>query len=121
MYPASRIPVLTIASAISRTIASVTCPWNLFQLFQPIGGVLARPFDFTGSGIGSLTIAGRAGSGSGFSVETRDSSNTCGGRGGGGRSRRPPAPGRSARDRVRDPDRGRRMPASSASTSRFRA
>src|SRR6202034_3868993 len=42
-YPASRMPLDTIASAIWRTAASSTLPANLFQLFHPIGGVLARP------------------------------------------------------------------------------
>src|SRR5580704_6916448 len=41
MYPASRIPVLTIMSAAERTSASVTCSAKWFQLFQPIGGVAA--------------------------------------------------------------------------------
>src|SRR5712691_4719923 len=36
------MPVLTIASAISLIIVSFPSPANLFQLFQPIGGVLAR-------------------------------------------------------------------------------
>ena len=72
------MPLLTMASAISRTILSLTWLRNLFQLFQPIGGVLARPFDFTGSGIGSETGAGRGGSGLGVSVETRLNSTTCG-------------------------------------------
>ncbi len=38
------MPVATIASAVSRTICSLTLQANLFQLFQPIGGVSARPF-----------------------------------------------------------------------------
>ena len=38
------MPELTIASAVSRTICSFTLQANLFQLFQPIGGVSARPF-----------------------------------------------------------------------------
>src|ERR1043166_2706069 len=78
------MPVRTMASAISRTIASVTWPWNLFQLFQPMGGVLASPLFFTGAGMSTFTMGARAGSGSGLTVETRINSNTCGGRGGGG-------------------------------------
>jgi hypothetical protein len=38
------MPELTIASALLRTICSFTLQANLFQLFQPIGGVRARPF-----------------------------------------------------------------------------
>src|SRR5688500_18440031 len=37
------MPLLTMASAICRTNASVTLQLNLFQLFQPIGGVRASP------------------------------------------------------------------------------
>src|SRR5882724_1652330 len=33
------MPVLTIASAICLITVSLTPPWNLFQLFQPMGGV----------------------------------------------------------------------------------
>src|SRR5579884_3430640 len=39
LYPASRMPVVTIASAISRMSFSLTLHWNLFQLFHPMGGV----------------------------------------------------------------------------------
>src|SRR5258707_15441695 len=67
-----------MASAISRTILSLTWLRNLFQLFHPIGGVLANPFDFTGSGFGSDTAGGRGGRGPGASLVTRSSSNTCG-------------------------------------------
>ena len=42
-YPASRIPDVTSASAISFINFSLTLQPNLFQLFQPIGGVLANP------------------------------------------------------------------------------
>src|ERR1700744_2466792 len=41
MYPASRIPLATMASAADRTSASVTLSAKWFQLFQPIGGVAA--------------------------------------------------------------------------------
>src|ERR1039457_3971263 len=91
MYPASRMPDLTIPSAISRTIWSLTRLLKLFQLFQPIGGVLARPLDFTGAGIVKETGAGLGGRGFGTSVETRASWKT-----GGGRAARPgaaPGPG----------------------------
>src|SRR6185369_13691645 len=37
------MPLDTIASAISLIRFSLTLQANLFQLFQPIGGVLARP------------------------------------------------------------------------------
>ena len=42
MYPASFIPDLTTASAIPLIMSSLTLHWNLFQEFQPIGGVSAR-------------------------------------------------------------------------------
>src|SRR6185437_13324758 len=42
-YPASRMPLATIASASLRMRSSLTLQANLFQLFQPIGGVLASP------------------------------------------------------------------------------
>src|SRR5690348_17230952 len=38
------MPELTIASAVLRTTCSLTLQANLFQLFQPIGGVSASPF-----------------------------------------------------------------------------
>src|SRR5689334_12730350 len=37
------MPLVTIASAMSLISFSLTLQANLFQLFQPIGGVLARP------------------------------------------------------------------------------
>src|SRR6185369_11313532 len=37
------MPLVTIASAISLISFSLTLQANLFQLFQPIGGVFARP------------------------------------------------------------------------------
>src|SRR6187549_850181 len=46
MYPASFMPLVTMASAVSRIICSLTLHANLFQLFQPICGVLARPSNF---------------------------------------------------------------------------
>src|SRR6266567_3738943 len=78
MYPALAMPVLTMASAISRIILSLTWLRNLFQLFQHMGGVLAMPLYFTGSGICRETGAGRGGSGLGASVETRVNSTTWG-------------------------------------------
>src|SRR5690242_12534941 len=72
------MPDLTIASAISRTITSLTWLRNLFQLFQPIGGVLARPFDFTVSvGIGSFSRGPRVGRG-GKVFDSRANSMICG-------------------------------------------
>src|SRR6266568_6347358 len=44
-YPASFIPDLTIASAIPRTSSSLTLQANLFQVFHPMGGVSAWPFE----------------------------------------------------------------------------
>jgi hypothetical protein len=40
------MPEETIASAVSRTSDSETLQPNLFQLFQPIGGVFASPSNF---------------------------------------------------------------------------
>src|SRR5947209_4483869 len=37
------MPLETIASAVCRTVCSFTLHANLFQLFQPIGGVSASP------------------------------------------------------------------------------
>src|SRR5262245_19485872 len=79
MYPAAFIPLETIASAISRTILSLTWLRNLFQLFQPMGGVLPRPLDFTAVlGAGSVTAAVRGGRAAGGSFDTRASSSTVG-------------------------------------------
>src|SRR6266542_5713689 len=44
-YPTSFIPDLTIASAMPRTNSSLTLQANLFQVFQPMGGVSAKPFE----------------------------------------------------------------------------
>ena len=43
------MPVDTIASAVRLMKSSLMLHWNLFQLFQPIGGVGAMP-DASGSG-----------------------------------------------------------------------
>src|SRR5262245_55675784 len=67
-----------MASAISRTILSLTWLRNLFQLFQPIGGVLASPLAFTGAGIASLTGGAGGGKGSGGAADARVSSITWG-------------------------------------------
>src|SRR5260370_20239670 len=73
------MPLLTMASAISRTILSLTWLRNLFQLFQPMGGALAWPLYLTAVvGMGRDTGAGRGGSGLGTSVETRANSTTWG-------------------------------------------
>src|ERR1035438_1787187 len=73
------MPVLTMASDISRTILSLTWLWNLFQLFQPMGGVLDMPLYLTAVvGMGRETGAGRGGSALGASVETRANSMTRG-------------------------------------------
>src|SRR5271155_1049684 len=42
MYPASFIPLDTMASAISFTVLASIFSANLFQLFQPMGGVRAN-------------------------------------------------------------------------------
>src|SRR5215469_1596819 len=41
-YPTSFMPLVAIASATDLTRSSLTLQANLFQLFQPIGGVWAR-------------------------------------------------------------------------------
>src|ERR1700744_4753814 len=43
------MPLATMASAMARTSAAVIFPAKWFQLFQPIGGVAARPLDGTGA------------------------------------------------------------------------
>src|SRR5271165_289130 len=40
------MPLVTMASAVSRINDSLTRPWNLFQLFQPICGVRASCSNF---------------------------------------------------------------------------
>src|SRR5215475_12213501 len=72
------MPELTMASAISRTILSLTWLRNLFQLFQPMGGVCASPLLGTVAGIGNDTSAGCGGNGPGAVEETCASSTTCG-------------------------------------------
>src|SRR5262245_48802005 len=42
-YPAAAMPDATIASAVSRINCSLISHRNVFQLFQPIGGVLTIP------------------------------------------------------------------------------
>jgi hypothetical protein len=69
-----------MASAISRTTLSFTWPRNLFQLFHPIGGVLASPLSHTETGAASDIFAGGGGSGAGASADARVNSITCGGR-----------------------------------------
>ena len=44
------MPVATIASAVSRMSFSLTSQPNLFQLFQPMGGVRASPSPATAGG-----------------------------------------------------------------------
>src|SRR5215467_9331902 len=39
------MPDFTIASAMPRTSSSLTLHANLFQVFQPMGGVSARPLE----------------------------------------------------------------------------
>src|ERR1035437_9617753 len=58
MYPALLMPLDTIASAIARTEASSTFPANLFQLFQPMGGVLASPLSGRSARAGNGSGAG---------------------------------------------------------------
>ena len=64
------MPFWTIASAVSRTTLSETRRANLFQLFQPMGGVLARPFEGTSAADGKEIFGSGAGMGPGGSVET---------------------------------------------------
>src|ERR1017187_4404047 len=42
------MPFFTMAAATPRTASSETSQANLFQLFQPIGGVRARPLSMAG-------------------------------------------------------------------------
>src|ERR1051325_8428516 len=56
------MPLVTIAFAISLISFSLTLQANLFQLFQPIGGVLARPLSW------ALTVKQKAKSISDMSV-----------------------------------------------------
>jgi hypothetical protein len=56
------MPLEAIASAISRTVRSSIFVWNLFQLFQPMGGVCARPFAGTSRRGGSSTFGSVAAS-----------------------------------------------------------
>src|SRR5258708_885143 len=46
LYPASLMPLATSASAVSLTKDSLIFPANVFQVFQPIGGVGANPSNF---------------------------------------------------------------------------
>src|ERR1017187_931868 len=57
-YPALAMPLDTMASAIPRTVASSNTSWNLFQLFQPMGGVRARPLSGTSRKSGGRDAGG---------------------------------------------------------------
>src|SRR3954454_22650119 len=57
VYPASRSPADTNASAVARTSESVTLQPNAFQSFQPIRGVRARPFSSARAAAGRTTAA----------------------------------------------------------------
>ena len=54
-YPAASRPFATIASAVALIRFSSMLHWNLFQLFQPIGGAVSGP------GGGVAAAAGRVG------------------------------------------------------------
>src|SRR6187402_84918 len=43
------MPLATMASAMARTSAAVILPAKWFQLFQPMGGVVAKPLEGTGA------------------------------------------------------------------------
>src|SRR5438309_11384238 len=58
-YPALFMPLATIASAISLINCSLTLHPNLFQLFQPIGGVRASPLSSENTGVVFALIANR--------------------------------------------------------------
>src|SRR4051812_48030311 len=49
------MPLDTMASAVSRMSCSLTLQPNLFQLFQPIWGVLARPSNFCANAAGDTS------------------------------------------------------------------
>src|ERR1035437_6648235 len=52
-YPAAHMPLVTNASAFARIRASLTFRANAFQLFQPSGGVRARPLSGNVGGFGA--------------------------------------------------------------------
>src|SRR5713226_8515820 len=54
------MPVLTTASAISRISLSLTLQPNLFQLFQPMGGVAATAGVACACAAGGRAVAARA-------------------------------------------------------------
>src|SRR5215813_2871233 len=62
------MPEATIASAVARTVSSFTLHANLFQLFQPIGGVSASPFGPLLTA--SCVVSARAGARSKFAAST---------------------------------------------------
>src|ERR1035438_4444439 len=64
------MPLLAMASAISRTFLSSTRPANLFQLFQPIGGVSARPLGGSGFTAASGLCVGNRSAGIAAAAET---------------------------------------------------
>src|SRR5450755_255726 len=49
------MPDLTMASAICRIMSSFTLQPNLFQLFQPMGGVLANDLSWAASSDGAIS------------------------------------------------------------------
>src|ERR1700677_975088 len=51
------MPLATIASAVSRTRASLQLPANVFQVFQPMGGVRASPSNFSALALGEARAA----------------------------------------------------------------
>src|SRR5260370_29414866 len=51
------MPLLTMASAISRMSLSLTLHPNLFQLFHPIGGVSASDADACAEAAGASSVA----------------------------------------------------------------
>src|SRR3982750_4614118 len=53
------MPLDTIASAVSRMSCSLTLHWNLFQLFQPIGGVFASASNFWARALGAIRHTSR--------------------------------------------------------------
>src|SRR5256712_14220340 len=81
-YPASRMPLATMASAVSRISRSETSHPKWFQLFQPIGGGTGGAV-FRGGRGGGGAGAGQGGGGGGGPPPTHPTKASLRGRAGG--------------------------------------
>src|SRR5580658_568060 len=81
------MPFAAIASAVARTRVSLQSPANVFQVFQPMGGVRARPSNFPSSFSARAAVAAMA-------AQARRQESLFIGRGGWG-----PGPGRGRQGR----------------------